>query len=119
MARPETPHTVEELTPEYLSVVAAKLLDDPTANVSSFTLTADPFEFPRFGDKQFFEIAFDYTGRDGPGRSTMILRVLPPMDAVMMLTGDTEHRELKAFQSGLYALVPAEENVLNPEVSQS
>jgi hypothetical protein len=28
------------------------------------------------------------------------------MDAVMMLTGDTEHRELKAFQTGLYKLVP-------------
>ncbi|MEE8549832.1 MAG: phosphotransferase [Gemmatimonadota bacterium] len=106
MAKPETPHTVEELTPEYLSVVAAKLLGDPAAAVTAFTVTADPFEFPRFGDKQFFEIAFEYTGRDGPGRSTMILRVLPPMDAVMMLTGDTEHRELKAFQFGLYDLIP-------------
>jgi len=28
------------------------------------------------------------------------------MDAVMMLTGDTEHRELRAFESGLYAQMP-------------
>ncbi len=106
MAESEIPHTVEELTPRYLSGVAAKLLGDPTASVTEFSLTPEPFEFPRFGDKQFFEIAFDHTGRDGPGRSTMILRVLPAMDAVMMLTGDTEHRELKAFQTGLYGLVP-------------
>ena len=97
MSEAETPRTVDELTPAYLSMVAAKLLGDPAADVTSFTVTADPFEFPRFGDKEFYEIAFEYRGRDGPGRSTVILRVLPPMDAVMMLTGDTEHRELKAF----------------------
>ncbi len=106
MAKPKTPRAVDELTPEYLSVVAAKLLGDPTVIVTAFTVTADPFEFPRFGDKQFFEISFEYTRGNGPGRSTIILRVLPPMDAVMMLTGDTEHRELKAFQTGLYNLVP-------------
>ena len=106
MSEAETPRTVDELTPAYLSMVAAKLLGDPAADVTSFTVTADPFEFPRFGDKEFYEIAFEYRGRDGPGRSTVILRVLPPMDAVMMLTGDTEHRELKAFQTGLYKLVP-------------
>lgn len=107
MPTAKTPRAVGELTCGYLSKVAAKLLDDPTAKVTSFTVTPDPFEFPRFGEKEFYEIAFEYSGRDGPGRSTVILRVLPPMDAVMMLTGDTEHRELKAFQTGLYKLVPS------------
>jgi hypothetical protein len=36
----------------------------------------------------------------------VILRVMPEMDAVMMLTGDTEHRELKAFECGLLAQIP-------------
>jgi hypothetical protein len=102
----ETPRTVDELTPDYLSAVAAKLLGDPSVAVTDLTLSPDPFEFPRFGEKQFFEIAFGYEGRDGPGRSTLILRVLPRMDAVMMLTGDTEHRELRAFQTGLYKKIP-------------
>ncbi|MBI2912561.1 MAG: phosphotransferase [Chloroflexi bacterium] len=102
----ETPRTVDELTPEYLSGVAARMLGDPSLEVTSFTVTPDPFEFPRFGEKQFFEIAFGYRGSGGGGTSTMILRVLPPMDAVMMLTGDTEHRELKAFETGLLAMVP-------------
>src|SRR3990172_6998950 len=107
MPTAKTPRAVGELTCGYLSRVAVKLFDDPTAKVTSFTVTADPFEFPRFGEKEFYEIAFEYGGRDGPGRSTVILRVLPPMDAVMMLTGDTEPRELKAFQTGLYKLVPS------------
>ncbi len=107
MTTPDAPRSVGELTPAYLSTVAAKLFGDPAAKVAAFTVTPDPFEFPRFGEKEFYEIAFEYSGRDGRGRSTVILRVLPPMDAVMMLTGDTEHRELKAFQTGLYKLVPS------------
>ncbi|HEU4758902.1 MAG TPA: phosphotransferase, partial [Dehalococcoidia bacterium] len=102
----DVPHSLEELTPAYLSGVAAKMLDDPSLEVTRFAVAADPFEFPRFGEKQFFEIAFDYRAQRGPGRSTMILRVLPPMDAVMMLTGDTDHRELRAFEIGLYGQVP-------------
>ena len=102
----KTPATVEELTAEYLSSVAAKMLGDDSVTVTGFALRPEPFEFPRFGEKQFYEIAFDYRGRHGGGRSTMILRALPPMDAVMMLTGDTEHRELRAFETGLYAQVP-------------
>src|SRR3972149_85043 len=106
MSTDNPPRRVGELTSRYLSQVAAKLLSDPTARVTSFAVTPDPFEFPRFGDKEFYESAFEYSGRDGPGRSTVILRVLPPMDAGLMLPGDTEHRELKAFQTGLYKLVP-------------
>ena len=106
MGEQKTPRTVAGLTTEYLSLVAGKLLSDPTVTVTGFTLTAEPFEFPRFGDKQFFEVSFDFTGLEGSGRTTMILRVLPTVDAVMMLTGDTEHRELKAFQTGLFDQVP-------------
>ncbi len=102
----EPPRTVGELTPEYPSGPARKLLGDPSLEVTEFQIKADPFEFPRFGEKQFFEIRFRYRGSGGEGQSTMILRVLPEMDAVMMLTGDTEHRELKAFQTGLYEQVP-------------
>src|SRR3990170_651151 len=83
MSTAKTPRTVGELTCGYLSRVAAKLLSDPAARVTSFTVTADPFEFPRFGDKEFYEIAFEYRGRNGSGRSTVILRVLPPMDAAL------------------------------------
>lgn len=106
MSGPEVPTTVEGLTPEYLSLIAGKMLGDPEAQVTEFTLTEDPFEFPRFGEKQFYLIDFKYEGRDGGGESAMILRVLPPMDAVMMVTGDTQHRELLAFETGLYHQVP-------------
>lgn len=82
------------------------MLGDESLAVAAFALRPEPFEFPRFREKRFYEIAFDYRGRQGEGRSMMILRVLPTMDAVMMLTGDTEHRELRAFETGLYAQVP-------------
>ena len=100
------PASVDELSNEYLSPIAGKALGDPETQVTGFTLTPEPFEFPRFGDKAFYLIDFDYRGRAGPGRSAMILRVLPEMDAVMMLTGDTQHRELKAFEAGLYDQMP-------------
>jgi len=100
------PSTIDELTNEYLSPIAAKALGDPNTEVTSFSLVADPFEFPRFGEKDFYLIDFAYRGADGAGRSAMILRVLPEMDAVMMLTGDTQHRELKAFEAGLYGQMP-------------
>jgi hypothetical protein len=104
MAR-EDPASVEELTPEYLSPIASRALGKEL-QVGSFRLTRDPFEFPRFGEKYFYEIEFDYEAAGGPGRGTLILRILPEMDAVMMLTGDTQHRELKAFEHGLYDEAP-------------
>lgn len=100
------PRTTEELTGEYLSAIAGKMLADPSVRITRFEIIPDPFEFPRFGDKRFFEIPFQYGSAGGGGHSTLILRVLPKMDAVMMLTGDTEHRELKAFETGLYGMVP-------------
>lgn len=102
----DEPFSLEDLTEEYLSGLARKTLGDPGVSVTSFTLTPDPFEFPRFGDKSFYSIDFDYRGSQGDGRSSMILRVMPEMDAVMMLTGDTQHRELKAFAAGLFEQVP-------------
>jgi len=102
----DEPTSIDQLSNEYLTGLARKSLRDPAAEVTSFTLTPDPFEFPRFGDKSFYAINFDYRGENGGGRSSLILRVLPEMDAVMMLTGDTQHRELKAFDAGLYRQMP-------------
>jgi hypothetical protein len=101
------PAKLEEITNGYLSEVASKMLGDPSVEVTSFELIHDPFEFPRFGEKEFYEIPFRYHGKSGEGESSIVLRVMPEMDAVMMLTGDTEHRELKAFQCGLLAEIPA------------
>jgi hypothetical protein len=101
------PAGIEEINEEYLSEVAGKMLGDPSVEVTSFELVHDPFEFPRFGEKEFYDIPFRYHGTSGDGQSSLILRVMPEMDAVMMLTGDTEHRELKAFKCGLLAQIPA------------
>jgi hypothetical protein len=100
------PASIEEITEEYLTEVARKMLGDPSVEVTSFKLIHDPFEFPRFGQKEFYEIPFRYHSKSGDGESSIILRVMPEMDAVMMLTGDTEHRELLAFQNGLLAEIP-------------
>jgi hypothetical protein len=82
------------------------MLDDPSAQVTSFELQYDPFEFPRFGEKEFYAISLRYRASGDERESCVILRIMPEMDAVMMLTGDTEHRELKAFQSGLLDQIP-------------
>jgi Phosphotransferase enzyme family len=100
------PASIEEITPEYLSTIAQKALGDDSVEVTSFELVHDPFEFPRFGEKQFYEIPYHYTSKKGDGDSHIILRVMPEMDAVMMLTGDTQHRELRAFKDGLMAQIP-------------
>ena len=100
------PRTLEDLHNEYLSLVARKALKDESVEVTSFQVVPDPFEFPRFGEKEFYEIPFRYQSGNGAGESAIILRVLPKMDAVMMITGDTQHRELKAFKTGLLDKVP-------------
>lgn len=102
----DDPKGIDELGNEYLSFVAGKLMSDARVEVTHFEVTPDPFEFPRFGEKQFYAIDFDYWRGNGRGRSSMILRVMPLMDAVMMLTGDTQHRELMAFEAGLYGQMP-------------
>ncbi len=98
--------TVDQIDNDYLTPIAQKLLGDKSAQVTSFKLVADPFEFPRFGEKEFYDIPFSYESDKGRGDSHLILRAMPDMDAVMMLTGDTEHRELKAFKMGLFDQVP-------------
>lgn len=100
------PKSVDEINEEHVTALARKMLGDPSVEVSSIRVIADPFEFPRFGAKEFYEILFSYESSSGPGESSVILRVMPEMDAVMMLTGDTEHRELKAFKMGLFDEVP-------------
>ncbi|MEX1194429.1 MAG: ROK family protein [Dehalococcoidia bacterium] len=100
------PESISQIDNEYLSFIARKMLGDDSVEVTEFSVIADPFQFPRFGEKEFYEIPFSYQSASGPGRSSVILRVMPEMDAVMMLTGDTEHRELKAFDIGLYDRVP-------------
>lgn len=101
------PESLDDLTCGYLSWIAARILRIPAVEVTGFTVTPDPFEFRRFGEKKFFDTAFDYCNSSGDGRSNVILRVLPRMDAVMMVMGDTEHRELRAFEAGLYEMMPA------------
>jgi hypothetical protein len=100
------PAGVAEISAEYLSEVARKALGDDSVEVIGLEIIADPFQFPRFGEKEFYEIPFSYKSKSGEGTSHIILRVMPEMDAVMMLTGDTEHRELRAFKDGLMAEIP-------------
>lgn len=98
--------STEQIDNDFLTPVARRLLGDDSAVVTDFKLVADPFEFPRFGEKEFYEIPFRYESDKGRGDSHVILRIMPEMDAVMMLTGDNEHRELKAFKTGLFDQVP-------------
>ena len=100
------PQAVSDIDRDYLSQIARKALSDDSVEVGEFSVVEDPFEFPRFGEKEFLELPFSYRGDSGEGRASVILSVLPKMDAVMMLTGDTEHRELKAFEIGLFDMVP-------------
>jgi hypothetical protein len=100
------PRTVDQLSEDYLTPIARDALGDPSAEVTGFQVLPEPFQFPRFGEKRFYDIPFEYRGSNGKGHSNLILRVLPPMDAVMMLTGDTQHRELRAFKTGLFSRVP-------------
>ena len=100
------PQAVSDIDRDYLSYIARKTLDDDSVEVSEFAVVEEPFEFPRFGEKEFYELPFSYQSEAGEGRASVILRVLPKMDAVLMLTGDTEHRELKAFEMGLFDMVP-------------
>jgi thiamine kinase-like enzyme len=83
------------------------MLGDSSVEVMGFEVISEPFEFPRFGEKSFHDFVCDYQSSSGPGKVSVILRVMPEMDAVMMLTGDTEHRELKAFAMGLFDQVPS------------
>ena len=100
------PQAVSDIDRDYLSYIARKALGDDSVEVTEFGVIEDPFEFPRFGEKEFYELAFSYQSVAGEGRASVILRVLPKMDAVLMLTGDTEHRELKAFEMGLFDMMP-------------
>lgn len=100
------PQTIAEIDNEYLSFIARKMLGNDSVEVTGFEIVHEPFEFPRFGEKEFYDFTFSYNSASGPGKACVILRVMPEMDAVMMLTGDTQHRELKAFEEGLLDDLP-------------
>ncbi len=107
MATNIIPRTVDEITPEFLTSAARRLLRDDSARVTSLRMgQSEPFEYPRFGNKRFDVIEFEYGSRDSRGVSRMILRRRAPRDAVSTLIGDLHHRELLAFKTGLLDGLP-------------
>ena len=107
MATNFIPRTPAEITPEFLTTAARRLLGDETARVTSLRMgESEPFQYPKFGNKSFDIIEFEYEGRAGPGASRMILRRRAPRDAVSTLIGDLQHRELLAFKTGLLDELP-------------
>ena len=104
----DTPRTPEDIRPEHLTVAARRLLRDDAVRVTAVRLgESEPFAYPKFGDKRFDIIHFDYESPSGgSGSSHMILRRRPPRDAVATLIGDLQHRELLAFQTGLLDELP-------------
>lgn len=108
MATELIPSSIDEITPEFLTRAARRLLRDDWARVTSLRMGAsEPFEYPKFGNKNFDIIEFDYAGRDGAGSSKVILRRRASRDAVSTLIGDLQHRELLAFKTGLLDELPA------------
>ncbi|TAK65247.1 MAG: hypothetical protein EPO22_05235, partial [Dehalococcoidia bacterium] len=98
---------IEDITPEFVTPAARRLLSDDSAVVTALRIgVSEPFEYPKFGNKRFDVIEFDYKGRGGAGSSRMILRRLPRRDAVSTLIGDFDHRELRAFTTGLLDQLP-------------
>lgn len=107
MSTPATPRSIDEITPEFLGRAARRLLRDDSVRVTALRLGAsEPFEYPKFGDKRFDIIEFDYASASGRGTSSMILRRRAPRDAVSTLIGDLRHRELLAFETGLLDEMP-------------
>ena len=104
----ETPRTIDEIRPEHIQKAAARLLRDDTIRVTAVRAgESEPFAYPKFGDKRFDIIHFDYDAPSGGGASHLILRRRPPRDAVATLIGDLQHRELLAFETGLLDELPA------------
>ncbi|MDE3096493.1 MAG: phosphotransferase [Chloroflexota bacterium] len=101
------PRSIDELSPEFLTPAARRLLRDDSARVTSLRLgPSEPFEYPKFGDKRFDVIEIAYDAKAGAGASRMILRRRAVRDAVSTLIGDLEHRELLAFKTGLLDELP-------------
>lgn len=107
MTAPTIPRTIDEIAPEHLTSAARRLLADDTARVTAVRCGAsEPFEYPKFGNKSFDILDFDYEAKAGAGSSHMILRRRAPRDAVSTLIGDLQHRELLAFKTGLLDRIP-------------
>ncbi|HZP56157.1 MAG TPA: hypothetical protein VFC53_01225 [Dehalococcoidia bacterium] len=101
------PRRPDEITAEFVTPAARRLLRDERARVTAVRLGAsEPFEYPKFGDKRFDIIEFDYETPAGSGASRMILRRRAPRDAVSTLSGDLQHREILAFRTGLLDDLP-------------
>ncbi len=108
MATNMIPRTTDEITPEFLNTAARRLLRDERARVTALRMgQSEPFAYPKFGNKSFDVIEFDYEATAGNGSSRMILRRRAPRDAVSTLIGDLQHRELLAFKTGLLDQIPA------------
>ena len=108
MGQPTTPRTIDEIQPEHLTTAARRLLRDDTARVTALRIgQSEPFEYPKFGNKSFDVIEFDYAAAAGSASSRMVLRRRAPRDAVSTLIGDLHHRELLAFKTGLLDEMPA------------
>lgn len=104
----DTPHSIEEIRPEHLDRAARRLLRDDSVRVTALRMgQSEPFDYPKFGNKRFDIIEFDYASTSGADSSRMILRRRPPRDAVSTLIGDLQHRELRAFTTGLLDELPA------------
>lgn len=104
----DTPHTLDEIGPEHIEKAVRRLLRDDAARVTAVRAgQSEPFEYPKFGDKRFDIIDFDYHAPAGGGTSHLILRRRPARDAVATLIGDLQHRELLAFETGLLDELPA------------
>lgn len=108
MATNMIPRTTDEITPDFLNTAARRLLGDERARVTSLRMgQSEPFAYPKFGNKSFDIIEFEYEATAGSGSSQMILRRRAPRDAVSTLIGDLQHRELLAFKTGLLDQIPS------------
>ena len=107
MVTNDIPASIDDLAPEHITTAVRRLLGDDQARVTALRRGAsEPFEYPKFGNKTFDIIEFDYETPAATGTSRMILRRRAPRDAVSTLIGDDQHRELLAFKTGLLDQLP-------------
>jgi hypothetical protein len=107
MSMTVVPRTIEEIQPEHLDAAARRLRRDESVRITSLRMgQSEPFEYPRFGNKNFDVIEFEYDSKDGGGSDRIILRRRAPRDAVSTVIGDFDHRELLAFKTGLLDQLP-------------
>ena len=75
MVTNDIPASIDDLAPEHITTAVRRLLGDDQARVTALRRGAsEPFEYPKFGNKTFDIIEFDYETPDATGSSRMILR---------------------------------------------